>query len=499
MFRRVGMAGLGLFLASGALVVACGGDEREFGSAGPGAGGGEGGLTSGPSDAGDSGSGDTAAGAAAPDEPTDGGGGKDGSDGVPNAGAGGMTPEPSSACPDGYSTWLSSSFSFPDGDVIGATDFPPMPWAQAGMLKIETGRLSGTGTAIVSQGAVFPYAGSRVRFRARFTDSKQQITAGFAAAKDGTGGLRISVDAAGSLTVTEGETAVATGEMPPLESGVDWFVEATFKDSSARVLLSRGNYASENGATLTKALSTDALKVVAAGTKTVAALASSGGTSPSIDEISFSRCGVEPPDLTPILVDTFERADSTALGNADFPANLPWTAVPIDPQYDPEVKIVDGGLQVSGLSSARLPLPTVPVHGLRVRTTIRADEDYLWADVNYNGGSSIKDITKYPGFWVWNAQDSVFTAIFGGLRNETKHSDTILNAGTSYFVELDRDDAIAILTIRKTSFSGEVVLVFPQTGLSEAQNAGEFFWLGTESGVQTTFFEDVRIDQYEVP
>lgn len=492
------MAGVGLLLSSGALVFACGGDEREFGGGGPSSDGGEGGRTSGPSDDGDSGSGDTAAGAAAPNDPTV-GGGSGGSDGLPNAGAGGMISEPSAACPDGYSTWLSSSFSFPDGDVIGTTDFPPMPWSQAGTLKIEAGRLSGTGTAIVSQGAVFPYSGSRVRFRARFTDSKQQITAGFDAAKDGTGGLRISVDASGSLSVTEGATVVGAGEMPPLESGVDWFVEATFNESSASVVLSRGNYVSENGAMVTKELSTDALKVVAAGTKTVAELASSGGTSPSIDEISFSRCAVEPPDLTQILVDTFERPDSTALGNADFPADLAWIAVPIDPQYEPEAKIVDGGLQVTALSSARLPLPTVPVHGLRLRTTIRAEGDYLWADVNYNGGSSIKDVTKYPGFWVWNDQKSVYTAIFRGLATETKHADTTLSARTSYFVELDRDDAIAILTIRKTSFSGEVVLVFPQTGLSEAQNAGEFFWLGTESGVQKAVFEDVRVDQYEVP
>jgi hypothetical protein len=73
-----------------------------------------------------------------------------------------------------------------------------------------------------------------------------------------------------------------------------------------------------------------------------------------------------------------------------------------------------------------------------------------------------------------------------------------LTAGTSYFVELDRDDAIATLTIRKTSFNGEVVLVFPQTGLSAAQNVGEFFWLGTSSGLQTTAFEDIRVDNYEV-
>lgn len=431
------------------------------------------------------------------------GGQSDSNAGVPpiasGGDAGGAPPvTPTADCVDGYSDWFASSFSFPNGDVVGSADFPAMPWTQTGALRISAGRLGGTGVAFVSQGTVFPYAGSRLRFRARFSDSKQKVTAAFDAAKDGTGGVRLTLDAAGSMTLTEGKIVVASTAVPPLDSGVDWFVEAAFKDTSASVSLSRNNYASEKEASLTETLTTDRLKITASGGKAVAELASASGTSPEIDEISFARCGVEPPELTSLLIDTFERAASKALGNAEFPASASWVAVPADQQSDPEAEIVDGALEVTGLSSARIPLARLPLAGLRIRMTIRAVSESLWANVNYGAGETVDVVNQVPGFWVWNSQDSLYVSVFGGKARETKFNANLVS-GTRYFVQLDRDETLATLTVRKTSFAGEVVVVFPQTDLPLTQNAGQFFWIGTSAGIQKTAFEDIRIDHYEVP
>jgi hypothetical protein len=489
---------LGVAVTGAGAVFACGGGH-DFNSSDPGATGGaagdselSGGGGKGPM-AGKTGGGTSStSNSGAPD---DGGRPPIAVGGEPTGTAGeGGAPTATPECPDGYSDWLSSSFSFPDGDVIGATDFPPMPWGQTGALKIDTGKLTGTGTAIVSQGTAFPYAGSRLRFRARFTDSNQQVTAAFDAAKDGTGGVRVTLDAAGKLTLTEGKIVVATANVPPLETGVDWFVETTFKATDADVVLSRNNYATEKSATSSFLLSTDALKVTAAGTKAAAVLTSTAGIAPALDELSFARCGAEPPELTPLFADSFDRADSAMIGKADFPANATWIA------SSASATLANGGLQVTGLATAHVPLATVPADGVRIRTTVRSVGDFLWADVSYNGGSSdVDDIFKVPGFWVWNEPTTVYTDIFGGLTTETKNPGKSLTAKTNYFVELDRDDPIATMIVRKTSFTGEIVLVVNQTGLSTAQNVGQFLWLGTESGVQTTLFDDIRVDHSTCP
>jgi hypothetical protein len=366
-----------------------------------------------------------------------------------------------------------------------------MPWAQTGALKIDTGKLSGTGTAIVSQGAAFPYAGSRLRFRARFTDSKQQVTAAFDAAKDGTGGVRVTLDAAGSLTLTEGAKAVGTTDVPPLESGVDWFVEATFKGASASVLLSRDNYASEKSATLTKSLATDALKVTAAGVKTVAVLASAAGIAPSLDELSVARCGVTPPDLTPQLVDTFERADSTTVGHAEFPASSIWVT------SGNTERIVGGALETEGLKTTTIPLK-VPTDGLRIRTTVRMADGAspgLWADVNYNDAAG-QNGPPGNGFWVWASpgDGKFYTTIFGGAQ-EMSHP-VKFTPGVAYFVELDRDGGVAVLTVRSQSYAGPILGTHSGTGLLPA--TGDHFTVG-DAGGGGTLFDEIRVESYLVP
>jgi hypothetical protein len=397
-------------------------------------------------------------------------------------------------CADGYSDWLTSSFAFPDGDVIGTADFPSMPWAKSGNLKIDTGRLSGAGAAIVSQGTAFPYAGSRLRFRTRFTDSNQQVTAAFDAAKDGSGGVRIEVDGSGRLSLAEGKTTIAFADLAPLDAGIDWFIEGHFEATSATIQLSRKNYASEKQAEIVATIDSDALKASASGTKAVIALASSGGTSPSVDEVSFARCGAEPPAYTEQLVDTFERADSTVVGHAEVPATSVWTT------SSASERIVSGALLSEGLKSSTIPLK-VSTAGLRIRTAVEiveAANAYLWADVNYNVAAGEHGSTD-PGFWVWGGPSDGFLVLdtFGGV-GQGVEAPVNVTAGVTYYVELNRDDDIAVLTLRSQSFTGPILGIQSDTGVSSVDSAGDHFTLGDEGGGGTLFHE-VRVENYQVP
>jgi hypothetical protein len=226
-----------------------------------------------------------------------------GSDGgAAEMGGAGGAPEPvavTPACAAGYHAWLSSSFSFPDGDVIGTADFPSMPWRKTGSLKIDAGRLVGTGTALVSQGAAFPYSGARLRFRVRFTDARQQVTAAFGASKSGDGGARVTVDAAGRIALLQGTAELAHAEAAPLETGVDWFVEATFYAEGAAITVARSNYGTDKLADVKASLDVDKALANATGTKALLVLTSGSGIAPAVDELIVSRCGVSPPTPPP--------------------------------------------------------------------------------------------------------------------------------------------------------------------------------------------------------
>lgn len=482
---------LGTVVVGAGIVFACGGDERDFGPSKPSAGAGQGGEPS-SSAAGTSGSSGTN---------TDAVGGADGVDNTAGAapqaaaGAGGATSsEPTPDCPEGYSDWLSSSFAFPDGDVIGTADVPSFPWVPSGALEIKSGRVQGVGSALISQGSTFPYSGSRVRFRARFTDSKQMVTVATNTAADGAGGLRVTLDATGELVLGEGVAVRGQVSLEPLESDVDWFVEAVFKGADAVVSVSSKNYPGGAGSQLKAELQAAGLKGAAAGVKANVLLASEAGVSPALDELAVARCSAPAPEYVAKLIDTFERPNSATLGKAEFPADAVWTSL------DPEIKIVDGALQTAGkLKAANVPLE-VPLAGLRVRTTVRAVSGtgtYLWADVNIN---VIKDVTGSPnqGFWVWGGptETKFYTGLFTG-GGELAHNGTAMTA-EKYFVEMDRDGNVAVITVRTQSFAGPILGTQYAGNLMTTPNPGKYLTVGDEGG-QGTRFEDIRVDNYPSP
>jgi hypothetical protein len=394
-------------------------------------------------------------------------------------------------CAEGYHDWLTSTFAFPDGDVLGTADFPSYPWVPTGTLEIKSARVQGVGSAIISQGSVFPYAGLRFRFRARFNDSKEAITVAANTAADGTGGLRITLEAAGELVLVEGMAVRGQASLEPLESDVDWFVEAVFKGTDAVVSVSGKNYPSGTGSELKAEVAASALKGTAVGVKASVRLDSNAGVSPAVDELSVARCGAVAPDYKAKLIDTFERPNSASLGKAELPADAAWTT------SDPGIKIVDGALQTSGnLKAANIPLEVI-LEGLRIRTTVRAVNGtgpYLWADVNFN---VVKDATGAPhqGFWVWGGpKESTFhTGLFTG-GGEVGHSGSASPA-EKLFVQMDRDGDAAVITVRSQSFEGPILGAQYAGSLMATPNPGKYLTIGDEGG-QGTRFEDIQVDNY---
>jgi hypothetical protein len=416
----------------------------------------------------------------------------------PTAGAAGVPGEKDEpACPSGFVPWVVSTFSFPDGPVLGTADSPSLPWAGAGPLTIAGGRVGGSGIARVSQGRSFDLGVVRLRFRARFTDSRQIAAAAMNAGADGSGGLRVIVDSAGEIELFDGEQSLGKATLGPLETGTDWFVEATIAAEKASVTLSRTNYASARQAVLVETVEVVELAPQAAGSKLAIELKSQGGLSPAIDEVSLERCGEEPPDYEPLLIDTFERADSATIGKAELPTSATWIA------SGANASLVDGAVSLSNLASAKIQVAGIPTDGLRIRTTLSMVGGYLWADVNYNVGVTPTGVNSTEqGFWIWGDDSTgVYTGIFEGENMTVKHAGVTFTNGTEYFAELNRDGDIAVLTVRTGSFTGPIITVSGGTGLAPQDNLGNYVRLGNETGGETmrTRFKDIRIDKYASP
>lgn len=413
--------------------------------------------------------------------------------GASSGGAGGAS-ETEGACADGYVDWFKSSFSFPNGDMIGTADFPSMPWVKTGSLKIDTGRLSGVGAAVTSQGVAIPYANARARFRARFTGSGQKVTTAFDAASNGSAGVRITVDSAGGLSLTEGTVLIGSTDFAPLETGVDWFVEAIFAETGAEISLARANYGTEKQAKIEATLSTASLQAQASGKTSAVELASPTGVVPAIDELFVATCGSPAPGYEPKFIDTFERANSSTLGKAELPADLAWSS------SSTNIKIVDGALQTAGeLKVATIPLQ-LSLTGLRIRTTVKvvvmtSGPSALWADVNVNVTQTSNGMPA-QGFWFWGDGNSFYTGIFTG-GGELKH-DVALSGPEKYYVQMDRDADVAVVTVREQSFEGPILGAQFAGALLPNAEPGGFFSLGDEGGAGARF-EDVRADNYAAP
>jgi hypothetical protein len=312
-------------------------------------------------------------------------------------------------------------------------------------------------------------------------------------AADGAGGLRVTLDAVGELVIAEGQASRGQVTLEPLDAGMDWFVEVRFTGTAATASVATGNYPGATGSASKAELQAAGFKSTAIGVKAVVRLDSQVGISPAVDEISVARCGVEAPKYEAKLIDTFERPNSSTLGEAELPATAAW----LDPSAT--FKIVDGALQSSGeLKVASILLSDeLPLTGLRIRTSVRAvtggSGPYLWADVNYNVAKGIRGASD-NGFWVWGGptESHFYTGIFPG-GSELKHS--AVKETDVYFVQLDRDGDAAVITVRERSFDGPILGVQFADALKVTPNPGQYLTVGDEGG-DGTRWEDIRVDVF---
>jgi hypothetical protein len=119
---------------------------------------------------------------------------------------------------------------------------------------------------------------------------------------------------------------------------------------------------------------------------------------------------------------------------------------------------------------------------------------YLWADVNYNGQAGIHG-SSLPGFWIFGGPTGYFnTGIFAEVNLDPRHNVGI-SPDVPYFVQLDRDGDVAVLTVRTQSFAGPILVVNANDGLTGKPDTGSFFTVGDEGG-DGTRFDDIRLDSY---
>lgn len=259
-------------------------------------------------------------------------------------------------------------------------------------------------------------------------------------------------------------------------------------------MVSKGSYGSESGADVLTRNSTAAWNSASSGLKTSVTL-TGGGTPVVFDDLAVAQCGAPPTVYEPVFVDTFERPSSSALGTADFPSSSAWIA------SSDEVRIVDGALQLRLLSGAKVLVQGMPMDGLRLRAILSAKGGNLWANVHYNVAADLPDVlTSYQGFWIWGGADGsgTYAEIFRGDPSPEKFLGTAFFDDTSYFVQLDRDDGVAVLTVRTASYEGPVLSTQTDQALAPSDSTGEYLRVSTSTGSEgvETLVQEIRADRY---
>jgi hypothetical protein len=444
---------------------ASGGTE---GSSGAGASGGTG------ASGGDAGAGGSAAGSA--------NGGTAPSDAGGDAGNGGTDPDASTpTCAQRYEDWFQSTFATADSTVVGTADYPTMPWSTSGDMKLQAGRLSGAGTAIASQGLSFGYDGLRLRFKARFTDSSQQVKVALNAHDDGSKGLVLGVSASGRVVLLENDVERASATLNPLAIDRDWFVQCTVQDSTATVRISDTNYQEPASSPRPAAIERATVSQTAVGKQIAIALISAGNLPVAVDELFVSRCGLSPPVYQPIFRDTFQRNDSSVLGPAELPASSAWTG-------GAGVSIARGMLYFTGFQgdTARAPIESSAVNvGVRLRYAFYSTvaENQFSVFVAYNSTTSL----EAPGFQI-GTKDETSTSIM--VNGTGSIHPFVLATRVQYFAQVDMQGRIAVLTLRTGDYAGPILAIQPGQGTAEIPT--------TADDIMVSATRDVGIEEIEV-
>jgi hypothetical protein len=321
--------------------------------------------------------------------------------------------------------------------------------------------LSGKGAATASQGRAFPYEGLRLRYKGRFTDSSQRIGVALNAHSDGSEGLRVEVTADGDVELLENGVQRGSTTLTPLASSRDWYLELELGVSRATVRLSDVNYPGETGAIALAIIENVSLANTAVDKFLSIALTGAGELPSSVDELFVARCDSTPPAYEPLLRDAFERQDSSMLGNAEVPTTSAWFTQSTD------IAIGRGMLYFFAPGgSATVPIePYSMDEGIRLRFAFRTDFDPspFFLSVVYN-----HSLTQSSPTFMITSPTGTSTQIVVGL--ESRSRDVPIARTLSYYVQVDAQGDIGVLTLRTRDYTGAIVAIVSGRGLAQIPN-----------------------------
>jgi hypothetical protein len=211
------------------------------------------------------------------------------------------------------------------------------------------------------------------------------------------------------------------------------------------------------------------------------------GSGVGVDSISVSRCDLAAPSYTPLLLETFNRADATTnFGGPEMPASASWTASGSDMQ------IASNALEIIGHGSLRAETQHYENQGLRLRTAARFGA-LGWLVFWYNlqdGGE------RGNGFDVWRENDTSVFIEYARGEPATRQSFT-LNTAAFYYIQFDVNDDVGVVTFRSGSYEGPILFTFAVNEITQAPVGQTAVQVGnTWSNPSTLTIDEVRIDRY---
>lgn len=192
-------------------------------------------------------------------------------------------------------------------------------------------------------------------------------------------------------------------------------------------------------------------------------------------------------------MDTFERADSSSLGNAELPAASTWRKAESD-----TTAITSGALEIEQLSTVDIDQAAqLPLDGLRARVVFAPKHLNSWLTFKFNKPNTSPSASDL-GFWAWGDVKGVYTAVFAGNKTpELLHTGVKFSAGATFYAELNVDSGVGVLTLRTARFSGLIVAAHTERGL--LPTAGKLLVFQTSNGIdgQGTLIDEVIVESYQ--
>lgn len=416
-------------------------------------------------------------------------------------GGNGFSADASIRCPEGYGDWFSSSFSFPDGGILGTADHPSAPWAvRLGSVTTVNGAAAATipSIALANYGTHFPLRpatnqfnerfsfGTRVRYRLTFTDKTSGIEARLNANQNGDdAGLRYSVSPSG--IGFDDSSSIYPIKMQPSDGVYFVEIELVYNDQAPqfRATTSAGDYASKPGATvLAETLFQDSGVSTGADDYIAFSFQGHGG---SVDDVLLSRCKKGPQDYTPLFADSFERKELGSPDAPDINAAIPWQA----PQSGASLK--DGALLTENAVVSLTPKYFFVHENMRARAAVTFGESgtlvLSYNDIPDPEGSLI------DGVEITRGADG--TSVYFYADKSTQQVPAVLTPGQKYYLESNVQYGVSVVTLRSDSYTGPIVLSLFAKAIDGSAQVGGLLQVGSKDNAGAPLaLHELFFDQY---